>query len=126
LQAEADRRYYERFTDRDIEFPAHYPPRRFVLSHPEMSIGRCSASRGTHPQVDLSGAPEDLGISHMHAILTRQENGGYTIVDPGSSNGTTINENLTSIPVNTPVALDDGDRVHIGAWTTLTVHRGDD
>ena len=122
LSVQADREYFARFTGGHIDFPTHYPPRSFLLEDPEISIGRQSASRGTRPQIDLAGAPEDPAISHLHAILMRQHDGTYAIVDPGSSNGTTINGGSTSIPVNTPVTLGAGDRVHIGAWTTLTVH----
>jgi pSer/pThr/pTyr-binding forkhead associated (FHA) protein len=74
------------------------------------------------PEIDLSGAPEDPAISHLHALLLRQPDGSYAVVDPGSTNGTTVNDGKEAITVNDAVPLKDGDRIHLGAWTTLTVH----
>jgi hypothetical protein len=118
---EADREYFERVASDLIDFPAHYQPRSFVLTHAEIGIGRHSPARGNQPQIDLSGAPEDPAISHLHAILLRQEDGSYALMDPGSSNGTTLNNDPKPIAANAPVQLADGDRVHLGAWTTLTI-----
>ena len=110
---EADREYFERVAAEEIVFPSHCPPRRY------------SPTRGTRPQIDLSGAPEDPAISHLHALLLRQDDGSYALVDPGSSNGTTLNDDPTPIAPDTPVPLADGDRIHLGAWTTMTVRRGE-
>lgn len=121
---EADREYFERATAEQIDFPSHCPPRRFVLDQPEIGVGRHSPTRGTRPEIDLSGAPEDAAISRLHAILLRQDDGSYAIMDPGSSNGTTLNDDPTPIAPNTPVPLADGDRIHLGAWTTITIRHG--
>jgi hypothetical protein len=118
---EADREYFERVAADEIDFPCHYQARRFVLKQAEIGIGRQSPARGTQPQIDLSGAPEDPAISHLHAILLRQKDGSYALIDPGSSNGTTLNNDPKPIAANAPVPLADGDRVHLGAWTTLTI-----
>ncbi len=122
---EADHEYFERVAAEEIDFPSHCPPRTFVLDQPQIGIGRHSPTRGTQPQIDLSGAPEDPAISHLHAILLRQDDGSYALMDPGSSNGTTLNDDPTPIAPNAPVPLADGDRIHIGAWTTLTIRRGE-
>jgi hypothetical protein len=45
------------------------------------------------------------------------------VVDCGSANGTTINDDPTPIQPDTPVTLAEGDRVHLGAWTTITIVR---
>src|ERR1700680_1920780 len=66
--AEADLDYFEHTTTEEIDFPSRYPPRRFVLDQPEISVGRHSPTRGTRPQIDLSGAPEDPALSHLHEI----------------------------------------------------------
>jgi hypothetical protein len=116
----ADRAYYDTLEHDGVDFPERYPPRRFALSAEETRIGRRSGSRGFYPEIDLSGASEDPGISRLHAFLVRA-GGGYALVDPGSTNGTTLNEGQTPIAVNIPVPLQAGDRIHIGAWTTLTV-----
>jgi hypothetical protein len=117
----ADREYFERVAVKEIGFPSHCPPRRFALEQPEIGIGRHSPSRGIRPEIDLSGAPEDPAISHLHAILIRQDNGSYSLVDPGSTNGITLNDESTPIAANTPMPLSDGDRIHLGAWTTITI-----
>jgi pSer/pThr/pTyr-binding forkhead associated (FHA) protein len=121
---EADREYFERAAAEEIEFPSHCPPRRFVLDQAEIGVGRHSPTRGTRPQIDLSGAPEDPAISRLHAILLRQDDGSYAVMDPGSSNGTTLNDDPNPVTPNTPVPLTDGDHIHLGAWTTITIrHR---
>jgi hypothetical protein len=117
----ADHEYYERMGADDVPFPVHCPPRSFLLAGSEISVGRRSASRGVQPVVDLSGAPEDTAISHLHALLIEQPDGSYSLVDPGSTNGTSLNDDLTPLAANVAVALADGDRIHLGAWTTITV-----
>ena len=119
----ADREYYDRMAPDGVPFPLHCPPRRFVLAAPEVRIGRHSTSRGIQPEIDLAGAPEDSAISHLHCLLIEQPDGTYSLVDPGSTNGTTLNDDTTPLTANTPIALADGDRIHLGAWTTITVHR---
>lgn len=121
--AVADRDYYDRLQAGEITFPAVYPDRVFTLSTQRAAIGRRSASRGINPEVDLSGAPEDPGVSHMQAVLVATADGGWTIIDPGSANGTFVNESTDPIPTNQPVAVGDGDRIHVGAWTTLTLRK---
>ncbi len=122
LVVTADRDYFERLQPAGVEFPAHCPPRTFALTGSELRVGRHSSSRGIQPEIDLSGAPEDSAISHLHAMLIRQPNGSYSLVDPGSTNGTTLNDSADPIAVNVPVPLADGDRIHLGAWTTMTIH----
>jgi len=119
----ADRAYYDRNKIEEISFPVACPDRRFDLSADRMVIGRRSVSRGVTPEIDLSGAPQDAAISHVHAVLVNDPAAGWTVVDPGSSNGTFVNAGTDPIPVNTPVPLQDGDEIHIGAWTTLGLHR---
>lgn len=106
----------------DIAFPAYCPDRRFSLSGAQIRIGRRSRSRGLEPEIDLTGPPADPGVSHLHAVLLAQAGGGWALVDPGSTNGTTINDDLDPIKTDVPVPLKDGDRIHVGAWTTITVH----
>ncbi|HET9896300.1 MAG TPA: FHA domain-containing protein [Streptosporangiaceae bacterium] len=103
-----------------IEFPAHCPPRRFELSGPQMRIGRRSVSRGLSPEIDLTGPPLDPGVSHLHAVLIAQGDGTWSVEDRGSANGTQVNGD--EIAKGVPVALREGDRICLGAWTVLTVH----
>jgi len=107
----------------DIAFPAVCPDRHFNLTGDRFVIGRRSVSRGVNPEIDLSGAPEDVGVSHTHAVLVAGPDGAWTIIDPGSANGTFLNDATDPIPTNQAVPLNDGDRLHIGAWTTVTLRK---
>lgn len=62
-------------------------------------------------------------MSHRHAVFLRQPDGSWAVVDQGSTNGTTLNGSDEPIQPHVPVPLQDGDRVHVGAWTTLAVVR---
>jgi FHA domain len=117
----ADREYFDRVAPEGVPFPLHCPPRTYLLSGDQIRVGRYSNSRGIQPEVDLTGAPEDSAISHLHCILIEQPDGSYSVVDPGSTNGTTVNDDPTPLMANTAVALADGDRIHLGAWTTITI-----
>lgn len=122
----ADRTWFDEVRRRDgpdaadLEFPRYYPELRFELAGRQLAIGRRSRSRGTDPDIDLSGPQLDPGVSAQHALLVAAP-GGWEIVDLGSTNGTSVNEDPTTIAPHRPVALADGDRIHIGAWTTITV-----
>jgi hypothetical protein len=105
-----------------IQFPPYCPERRFQLTGEEVRIGRRSASRGLEPEIDLTGPPTDPGISHLHAVLMAQPDGTWSVLDPGSSNGTQLNG--AELETSTPVPLHPGDRVCLGAWTVLTIHAG--
>ena len=118
----ADREYFDRVAPTGVTFPPHCPPRTFAMSVAETRVGRRSGTRGVNPEIDLSGAPEDTAISHLHALLLRQGDGTYSLVDPGSTNGTTLNDDPTPVATNVAIPLADGDRIHLGAWTTLTLH----
>jgi hypothetical protein len=118
---EAEREYYDSGDDHRVPFPSFYPRRVFPLAGPRLLVGRRSESRGIHPEIDLSGAPEDPGISRAHAIFERQQDGSYALLDPGSTNGTRLNDEPEPIEPHGPVPLQDGDRVYLGAWTRITV-----
>ena len=90
-----------------------------------MRIGRRRKAKGHQPEVDLSGPLEDLGVSHHHAVLMRQPAGDWALVDEESTNGTFLNDEADPVPAHQRLPLQDGDRVHLGAWTTLTIERED-
>ncbi|MFC4505115.1 MULTISPECIES: FHA domain-containing protein [Streptomyces] len=46
-----------------------------------------------------------------------------SVHDKNSTNGTTVNGAEDLIAPFVPVPLKDGDRVHVGLWTTITIHR---
>ncbi|MGW1635641.1 FHA domain-containing protein [Streptomyces lavendulae] len=107
-----------------LNLPAYSPEQHLPLSGGQITIGRRRASTGESPDVDLSVPPEDPGVSHQHAVLVQQPDGSWAVVDQNSTNGTTINGGEEPIQPYVPVPLSDGDRVHVGAWTTITVRRG--
>ncbi|MFF7590723.1 FHA domain-containing protein [Kitasatospora purpeofusca] len=126
----ADRQYFTDMMARSgpeaagLFFPPYCPERRIPLTgRGQLRIGRRSQHRGTVPEIDLSVAPEDPGASHQHALLAEQPDGTWVLVDQDSTNGTTVNGGAEPISPHTAIPLGDGDRVHIGAWTTITLHR---
>jgi hypothetical protein len=124
----ADRGYYDAVQAAggpdaaSIAFPAYVPQRRFRLAGSEVRIGRHSASSGIDPEIDLSVPPADPGVSRLHAVLLKAPDGTWSVVDPGSANGTAVNG--SEIPQGKVVPLHDGDRIHLGAWTAISVVRG--
>jgi hypothetical protein len=117
----ADRAYFERVDADGVDFPVDGFDRRFGLEQERAVIGRRSASRGIYPDIDLSGPPTDTGVSHVHAVLVRQTGGAWAVVDPGSTNGTYLNDSSGAIPTDELDPVANGDQIHIGAWTTLTL-----
>ncbi len=107
-----------------LNLPAYAPPKQLPLQGNQVSIGRRRHSTGEAPDIDLSVPPEDPGVSHQHAVLVQQPDGSWAVVDQNSTNGTTVNGGEEPIQPYVPVQLQDGDRVHVGAWTTITVRRG--
>jgi FHA domain len=105
-----------------VSFPSYYAERRFRLTGSQMRIGRRSVSRGIDPEIDLTGPPADPGISRLHAVLIAMPDGSWTVLDPGSANGTLVNG--AEVPTGVQVPLRDGDRINLGAWTAIAVHRG--
>ncbi|OCC08279.1 FHA domain-containing protein [Streptomyces sp. PTY087I2] len=106
-----------------LNLPAYSPEQRLPLTGGQVTIGRRRQSTGESPDVDLSVPPEDPGVSHQHAVLVQQPDGGWAVVDQNSTNGTTLNGAEEPIQPYVPVPLQDGDQVHVGAWTTITVRR---
>jgi FHA domain len=103
-----------------LTFPAYCPERRFRLAGPEMRVGRRSVSQGLEPEIDLTGPPTDPGVSRLHAVLIAEPDGSWAVLDPGSENGTIVNGSEIAAGVRVP--LRDGDRIHVGAWTVITIH----
>ncbi|MDJ0340078.1 FHA domain-containing protein [Streptomyces sp. H10-C2] len=125
----ADRDYFTAMMARSgpdatgLYFPSYSPELRLPMTGNQITIGRRRHSTGEAPDIDLSRAPEDPGVSHKHAVLVQQPDGGWSVVDQDSTNGTTVNGAADPIQPYLPVPLKDGDRVHVGAWTTITVKR---
>jgi hypothetical protein len=122
--ASVDRQQFERHAVAGIAFPDDQQERCFRLAQNRVRIGRSRARAGeATPEIDLAGPWQDPGISHMHALLERRPDGSYALRDLGSTNGTTVNDDPAPVGRDTGVPLDDGDRIRLGAWTTITLRR---
>ncbi|MFN7930959.1 MAG: FHA domain-containing protein [Blastocatellia bacterium] len=88
------------------------PGKEFVLTKPDMLIGRWDAARGIFPEVDLDGIDLETKVSRRHARIY-QQNRQYFIEDLGSMNGTVINRQLR-LQRGQPHLLKDGDEIIVG------------
>jgi serine/threonine protein kinase len=124
----ADRAYYDSLSAVDSRdtaamiFPDQLPERRILLAGSELRIGRRSSSGTVVPEIDLSGPPLDPGVSRLHAKLVRGRDGSWSITDLGAANGITVNGR--DVPAGASVPLHPGDRIHLGAWTAITITQG--
>jgi pSer/pThr/pTyr-binding forkhead associated (FHA) protein len=119
-----DDRFFARVeTDAALEFPPQWEERALTLDGDTVLIGRSSRGVGDTPQIDLSLTPADTAVSHRHAVLKRDGEGTWTVVDCRSTNGTYLNESAEPLEPELPVALHDGDQIHLGAWTTIELRR---
>ncbi|MEI2766282.1 MAG: FHA domain-containing protein [Dermatophilaceae bacterium] len=109
------------------QMPSPGLPTVVALTTRSALIGRVSASRGIHPDVDCT---TDSGVSRRHAQLTT-DGTRWFVEDLGSSNGTYVGGMLKPlpedpIPVGPKEELQEGDRVYVGAWTRIVVRRATD
>jgi pSer/pThr/pTyr-binding forkhead associated (FHA) protein len=123
----SDRAYYDMMKSvrdqrgPDVAFPVHPGERRIRLTGDQMRIGRRSATRELKPEIDLAEQPVDPGVSRLHAVLIATPDGNWSILDPGSANGTLLNGR--EIPAGEQIPLQEGDRINLGAWTVISMHR---
>ncbi len=101
--------------------PPPGPPTTVRLGGRAM-IGRRSASRGTAPEIDCSSDP---GVSRRHAQLVSDGRRWY-VEDLGSANGSFMGKAfgpLPEVPIDRGgrVAIGEGDRLYVGAWTRIVV-----
>ncbi|MFI5935406.1 FHA domain-containing protein [Actinoplanes sp. NPDC051494] len=115
-----DRGYFEANAIEGVDFPATAAARTVVVAPPQIRIGRASTSKGTAPEIDLRD--DDPGVSHSHALLTLSVDGVWLLSDLGSTNGTYLNDEQKPLTAGQSRALNPGDRIHVGAWTTITLH----
>jgi hypothetical protein len=107
-----------------LTLPAGTPPREIPLTADEILVGRAKGGGPDTPAIDLGVAPEDPGVSHRHARLTRRGD-GWVLVDLGSTNGTRVGAGTDPIAPDTEVPLADGAQVLLGVWTRITLrHSG--
>ncbi len=116
----ADRAYFEANGIEGVDFPDHTTTRTLDLPPPQVRIGRRSVTQGTDPDIDLRD--DDPGVSHNQALLTLSIDGVWLLSDLGSTNGTYLNDEQKPVTAGHSRALKAGDRIHVGAWTTITLH----
>jgi len=76
-------------------------------------LGRSAPNSPVQPQVDLTGASAfEKGVSRLHAVIRRMEDGELVLQDMGSSNGTMIRG--TRLAPGVPHPLVSGDRFRLG------------
>jgi hypothetical protein len=116
----ADREYFAANAIEGVDFPEQPTERTVTLPAPQVRIGRKSTSKGTDPEIDLADA--DPGVSHSHALLTLSVDGIWLVSDLGSTNGTYLNDEPKPLTAGQTRSVGNGDRVHVGAWTTILLH----
>lgn len=124
--ATADRNQFDRLAVPGLVFPDDYGERRFALEAAQVRIGRSRRAGEPALEIDLAGVPEDPAISRLHALLERHDDGTWVLRDLGSTNGTTVNDNPDPIGTEAAVVVTAGDRIRLGAWTTITVRADQD
>jgi hypothetical protein len=91
-----------------------------VLLKESALIGRRSASRNIHPDIDCE---PDVGCSRRQAYLTSAD-GYWYINDLDSSNGTYVGDATATLPTDPITArtqVGPDQRIYIGAWTRIVV-----
>jgi hypothetical protein len=121
---EADQAFYDS-NEADgptaITFPDGAGTREIPLTGDEVWIGRRSEAKGFFPAIDLSSPVADPGVSHRHAVLRRQADGSWGLLDEQSTNGTWLNGGDKPVPYGAVIALKDGDRINVGSFTSITI-----
>ena len=112
-----DLAYFERVASEALAFPHAEAARTIALDATRIRIGRRARPGEDAPEIEL----DDPAVSRLHATLVHAPDGAWAIVDERSSNGTTLNDDNDPIPPHLEVPLREGDRVHVGAWTTITL-----
>jgi hypothetical protein len=97
--------------------------REVALDGDEIEIGRRSEAKGYFPAIDLSAPFADPGVSHHHAVLRRQPDNSWSLVDERSTNGTYLNGETTPVEHGVVTAIHDGDRINLGSFTRITFVR---
>ena len=100
--------------DEAAGLPVDRGPWTFPLDFAENLVGRRGSRGDVHPEVPVI----DRAVSARHAKLCRRD-GGFTVIDIGSSNGTKLNG--VEMRQGVEVPLMPGDTIDIGAWTRIVL-----
>jgi hypothetical protein len=123
---DADRAVFDRNQaecDQAFTFPARAVRREVPLQSGDVIVGRRHAQKGFFPDIDLAEPVLDPGVSRRHAVLRRQSDDSWGVFDTDSTNGTWLNADPAPLRPGVLVALHDGDRIHLGLFTVITVRR---
>jgi hypothetical protein len=105
----------------DEPMPSVALPATVVLGVDNL-IGRGSASRNIHPEVDCG---IDSGVSRRQARLSTDSTRWY-VEDLGSANGTFVGPAAGPLPttaIQGRYELGPDDRIYVGAWTRIVVRK---
>ncbi len=119
-----DKEYFDQVVnDGEIEFPDPVPAdQELELAGSELHIGRTSESRAIHPDIDVAKLTGDQAVSSRHAVLRVANDGSYTLVDVGSTNGTFLEDvESEAISHGVPTEIKTGTPIYVGAWTKLSI-----
>jgi hypothetical protein len=121
LQLGADRAHWERMVgEGEPAFPAAVPALSFELAGDRLVLGRVRAGPPVDVDLALTGSAADPAVSHQQCVFER-DGATWTVRDLGSANGTWINDAEEPLADGDTHALVPGDRILMGAWTSLTV-----
>jgi FHA domain len=95
--------------------PQNAPERTFPLDLDENLVGRRSDRKDIHPEIMIA----DPGISRRHLSIRRRDDGGFLVIELGSTNGTSLN--AAPLEPGIPTPLKDGDQLTLGCWTRMTI-----
>ncbi|HLY83067.1 MAG TPA: FHA domain-containing protein [Acidimicrobiales bacterium] len=107
--------------------PAAGMPKVVPLANASVLVGRASASRNIHPDIDCGS---DSGVSRRHLQLTLDADHWYA-EDLQSTNGTFVAAAGGALPDDAIASgqrhqLGDNDRLYLGAWTRIVLRRATD
>ena len=101
-------------TDPNAKAP-NDPEKVFHLETAEILVGRKSESRKIFPDVCVN----DPGVSHRHFKFIKDKDDNLQLLDVGSANGTTLNDE--NVEAGVKKLLRHGDQITIGCWTRITL-----
>jgi hypothetical protein len=104
-------------------FPAAVPTLSFELSGDRLVLGRVRTGAVVDVDLALTGSAADPAVSHRQCAFER-DGSTWTVRDLDSANGTWINDADEPLAEGATHALVPGDRILMGAWTSLTVQGG--
>jgi len=103
--------------DPNVPAPTERGELVFPLDLDDNLIGRWSAKNPHKPEIPVG----DPGASGRHAKISRGDDGVWTLLDVGSTNGTALNGQTIASGARMP--LHEGDNITLGCWTRLILRR---